>query len=203
VGFGAGLWVAPVLAISSATQAPGSTGVSTGSSSAAYVGGSLGIRFWASDRFVLIPALRLGVTHTSIADTKDMFGATIPGINTTSAIFAPQLVLGYAAYRGKSTRFIVSAGPSFSYAVTPELTTTLPDGSTQPTTDVIKTVSFSVLAGLALEQFFTPRISMVVGVDAPVFAYSSNKVGAADATKTVGANFDSTQVIAAVFFYTD
>lgn len=198
VGFGTGLWVAPGNGFGNSGGSP--EGAAGG---AAFFGGALSLRCWATDRIVLIPALRLGVSHTSTPDTKGPFGDTVPGMSTTSAVFAPQLVLGVAAYRGKSTRLIVSAGPSFGYGVVPEGTKQLPDGSSQPTTDVIKTVTFSMLAGLALEQFFTPRISIVLGVDAPIFAYSSSKVGTDDATTTIGAQFDSTRVSAAVFFYTD
>lgn len=72
-----------------------------------------------------------------------------------------------------------------------------------PPQDVRKSLSFTVPFGFALEQFFTPRISMVVGARAPLFEYRSTKFGDADAYTTVGANFNATQLDASVFFYTD
>ncbi len=80
-----------------------------------------------------------------------------------------------------------------------------------PTTDstrtsryvTAKTLGFNVPFGFELEQFFTPRISAVVGVQAPIFDYRSRRIGAAEATSSIGANFDATQLGASVFFYTD
>ena len=67
----------------------------------------------------------------------------------------------------------------------------------------MKSLSFTVPFGFALEQFFTSRISVVLGAQAPLFAYRSTKVKDADAVTTVGANFNATQLGASIFFYTD
>jgi hypothetical protein len=192
VGFGIGLWGAPLALIT------GQNGAGP-----AAVGASLGVRWWMTERLALLPALYASVQHQETHDTKNDFGEVQKGTSTTSGIVAPSVRVAYAAFSGKTTRLLLAGGGGFSYAVQPNITQHYPDGSPKPPTDDLTKVGFSVLAGLGIEQFFTPRISIALGVDAPIFSFSSTKSGKDDPTTAVGADFNSTQLSAAVFFYTD
>jgi hypothetical protein len=181
VGFGIGIYVAPGGGSSSPLGALG------GFSS---FGGSLGIRWWAKERLAVLPSLSLSINHT--------FGDGIQGDSSTTGTVAPALSLGYAAYRGKTTRFLLIGGVGFSYEVRRLL-----QGNQTSSDDIAKLLSFTVPFGFALEQFFTSRISVVLGAQAPLFEYRSIKVNDQDAITTVGANFNATQLNASIFFYTD
>ena len=195
VGFGVGLYVAP-----------GGGSPSPGLSTTSIFGGSLGIRWWAKERLAVIPSLSLSISHTSPPSTTDTLGNDISGDSVTNGTVAPALSLGYAAYRGKSTRFLVIGGVGFSYEARERLEGIPTPGNDGGTADYVttKSLSFTVPFGFALEQFFTSRISVVVGAQAPLFEYRSTKVDyKADALTTVGANFNATQLNASIFFYTD
>ncbi|MEO5728499.1 MAG: hypothetical protein ABI134_07480 [Byssovorax sp.] len=186
VGFGVGLYVAP-----------GVGSPSAGLSAISIIGASLGIRWWAKERLAVIPSLSLSISHTSAPSTTDTLGHHIQGDSFTNGTVAPALSLGYAAYRGKFTRFLVIGGVGFGYEAR-QLLQGVP-----ATYETTKSLSFTVPFGFALEQFFTYRISVVVGAQAPLFEYRSTKVSYADALTTVGANFNATQLNATIFFYTD
>jgi hypothetical protein len=134
-----------------------------------------------SERVALMPALRLAVS------------ATDDGGDATGTV-APSVAFGFAVYRGRMTRFVLSVGPSFAYVVDDQQTAQGPERA--------KTLAFSVLGGLGLEHFFTSNISIVVATESPLFEVSNVTIGARDET-TLGAAFDATRFGAAVFFYTD
>jgi hypothetical protein len=160
-------------------------------------GGSLGIRWWAKERLAVLPSLSLSISHTS--------GSYIQGDSLTNGTVAPALSLGYAAYRGKTTRFLLLGGVGFSYEARAQREGNPYTGNDgEPASYVtVKSLSFTVPFGFALEQFFTSRISVVLGAQAPLFEYQSTKVGDADAGTTVGAHFNATKLGASIFFYTD
>ncbi|MFS8071959.1 MAG: hypothetical protein ACMG6S_36785 [Byssovorax sp.] len=186
VGFGVGLHVAPGVGSPSADL-----------SAISIFGASLGIRWWAKERLAVIPSLSLSISHTSAPSTTNALGDPIQADSFTNGTVAPALSLGYAAYRGKSTRFLVIGGVGFGYEARQRLQ------GAPATYETAKSLSFTVPFGFALEQFFTSRISVVVGAQAPLFEYRSTKFGYADALTTVGANFNATQLNASIFFYTD
>jgi hypothetical protein len=143
-------------------------------------GPTTGLRWWMSERVALMPALRLAISTT---DGRDATGT-----------LAPEVLFGFAVYRGRMTRFVLSVGPSFAYSVN--------DRPASGGLERAKTVAFSVLGGLGLEHFFTSNISMVVGTESPLFQVSNVTIDRSDEL-TVGAAFDATRFGAAVFFYTD
>lgn len=192
VGFGVGFYVAP----------GGGSGALGGISN---FGGALGLRWWAKERLAVLPSLNLSISHTTVPNYTDAGGNYTQGDSFTNGTIAPALSLGYAAYRGKTTRFLIIGGVGFNYTARDQIQTIPTTGSNGGTARYVtaKSLSFNVPFGFALEQFFTPRISVVVGAQAPLFEYQSTKVGAADATTEVGANFNATQLGASIFFYTD
>lgn len=192
VGFGMGIWGLPA-------YSPNNNGTLGGVA----VGGALDVRWWVTERLALLPTLSLSFAHTSTPDKKSAFGDVVPGSDSTTATVAPAILFSYAVYSGKSTRFLLSAGPGFVYTVQPDPTQQYPDGSPKPQPDDLKRSSFAVLAGFAFEQFFTPRLSLVLGADSPVFAFTSSQSGDNDPTTQVSADFSSTRLTAAVFFYTE
>ncbi|MEJ7729252.1 MAG: hypothetical protein WKG00_08555 [Polyangiaceae bacterium] len=171
MGFGIGGWVDPVGLIG---------GGSVGLSGEATYGTTAALRWWMSERVALMPALRLAISAT---DGDDATGTVAPSVS-----------FGFAVYRGKMTRFVLSVGPSFAYVVRDQPTSEGPER--------VQALAFSVLGGMGLEHFFTSNISMVVGTESPLFHVSNVTTGARDET-TVGAAFDATRFGAAVFFYTD
>lgn len=191
VGFGLGISIAPGLGALGGLGAQGTGSLATG---------SLGIRWWARERVVLLPQIHLAVSH----QTRPTNGSVFTPNSFTSGTVAPGLSVGYVAYRGHSTRFILSGGVAFSYDVSPLLSESqLGNGGFITQFVAVKTLSFTVPVGLALEQLLTPRISVVVGADSPLFAYSSQKVADGDATTSIGAEFQATRFSASIFFYTD
>lgn len=191
VGFGVGVSIAPGRGALGGLGAQGTGSLATG---------SLGIRWWARERVVLLPSVRLAVSH----QTRPTSGNVFTPNSFTSGTFAPGLSAGYVAYRGQRTRFILSGGVAFSYDVSPLLSQS-PSGNGGLFTQfvAVKTLSFTVPVGLAVEQLLTPRISVVVGADSPLFAYSSQTIAGSDATTSIGAEFQATQFNASIFFYTD
>lgn len=198
VGFGVGVYVAPGLVGSGATAAAGALG------GLQTLGGAVGIRWWVKERLVVLPSLGLSISHTSIPSSTDAFGNFIQGDSLTNGLLAPAVSLGYAAYRGKTTRFLLIGGVGFTYQAQGQLQDIPSTGNSRTARYVTaKSLSFNVPFGFALEQFFTPRISAVVGAQAPLFEYRSTKLGFTEATTSVGANFNATQLNASIFFYTD
>jgi hypothetical protein len=201
VGFGLGLYYAP------AVRYPSSgAGALGGLGALSSFGGSLGIRWWVKERLALFPSLNLSISHTTIPNVSDGFNNFTLGGSFTSGTIAPALSLGYAVYRGKSTRFVVMGGAGFSYAAQQQTKNIPSSGGSGGQTQryvTAKSLSFDVPFGFALEQFFTSKISASIGAQAPLFEYRSTKVDIADATKSVGANFDATQLNASIYFYTD
>jgi hypothetical protein len=198
VGFGVGLFFAP--RGGSSNSAVGGVGALSS------FGGSLGIRWWVKERLALFPSLNLSISHTTIPNVSDGFNNFTLGGSFTSGTIAPALSLGYAVYRGKSTRFVVMGGAGFSYAAQQQTKNIPSSGGSGGQTQryvTAKSLSFDVPFGFALEQFFTSKISASIGAQAPLFEYRSTKVDIADATKSVGANFDATQLNASIYFYTD
>lgn len=200
VGFGIGAYVAP----------GGGSGAATAAASLGGLGGilpygaSLGIRWWAKERLAVLPSLNLTILHTSAPLTTTASGTIVPAGDFTEGSIAPGLSLGYAAYRGKTTRFLVIGGASFSYSAQARVKQDAnPGGSVTTHYVTAKTLGFNIPFGFALEQFFTSRISVVVGAQAPLFEFLSTKVGFSDASTTVGANFNATQLGASLYFYTD
>jgi hypothetical protein len=201
VGFGIGIYAAPGLSIGASSG--GASGALGGLGALSY-GGALGIRWWVKERLVVLPSLSMSITRTSAPSVTDNFGNYTQGSSFTNGAIAPSLSLGYAAYRGKSTRVLLLGGVGFAYSaqgVLQDIPTT--DNTRTSRYVTAKSLSFNVPFGFALEQFFTPRISAVVGAQAPLFEYRSAKIGAAEATSSIGANFSATQLGASVFFYTD
>ncbi len=199
VGFGFGLWAAPVAL---ATQGNGAVGAFGGLGS--LLGGALSLRWWVRDRFFLTPSLQLGISRDTIPDSDSTFQKGVNGGSFTNGTFAPALSLGFAAYRGKSTRFLLSGGLSFGYTVDQTITQDRDfDGNIFGRYQAAKSVVFAVPVGFALEQFFSPRISIVLGADSPLFSYRSLKVGSRPPTTSIGADFTSTRLSGAVVFYTD
>jgi hypothetical protein len=191
VGFGLGVSIAPGLGALGGLGAQGTGSLATG---------SLGIRWWARERVVLHPELHLAVSH----ETRPTNGNVFTPNSFTSGTFAPGLSAGYVAYRGQRTRFILSGGVAFSYDVSPLLSQSqFGNGGFVTEFVAVKSLSFTVPVGLALEQLLTPRISVVVGADSPLFAYTSQKIGDGDATTSIGAEFQATRFSASIFFYTD
>lgn len=193
VGFGIGLWSTPGYAFGQGSGALGNS----------YLGAQIGIRWWVSERLAILPSLTLGVNHTSTGDSKNDFGEVVKGYETTSGTVAPMVVFSYAAYVGQTTRFMLSAGPGFVYSVQPVQGQRYPDGTEAPPTKDAERFTAAAIAGFALEQFFTSRLSLVVGVDAPVLAVSVSQTGEDDASTSVSADFNSTRVSASVFLYID
>lgn len=189
VGFGIGLWGTP-------------WGLLSSGGGSKYLGGQLGVRWWASERVVVLPSLALSVSHESVPEKTNDFGEVVPGRESTSGTVAPAVQFAYTLYKGQTTRFLMSGGPSFLYSVQANTTQYWPDGSPKPPAE-LRELTFALLAGMAIEQFFTSRISIVLGVDAPIFAYTSTQLGEEDTTETVSAAFDSTRLVASVFFYLD
>src|SRR5262249_5588448 len=109
---------------------------------------------------------------------------------------------GFAAYRGKTTRVMLSLGPSFAYSVG-AASSISPSAQPRSDSNRFKSVAFAFLGGLALEQFFTPKISILVGMKSPLFQFTSTEFDGGDADKKFGASFDATRLGAAVVFYTD
>lgn len=201
VGFGIGIYVAPGGGSSSSYAAQGALQAFSGS----YLGGSVGIRWWAKERLAVLPSLSLSISRTTIPNMTDIYGNYTQGSSFTNGTIAPALSLGYAAYRGKTTRFLLIGGVGFSYDANEERQSIPSTGRDEGTARYVtaKSLSFTIPFGFALEQFFTSRLSVVVGAQAPLFQYQSIKVGYADAVTRVGANFNATQLNASVFFYTD
>lgn len=199
VGFGIGLYYAPGVGYSNGSGALGALG---GLSS---FGGSLGIRWWVKERLALFPSLNLSVNHSTIPDVTDGFGNFTRGGSFTSGNIAPALSLGYAVYRGKSTRFLVMGGAGMSYTAQQQIKNIPTSGGDGGTSRYVtaKSLTFNLPFGFALEQFFTSKISASIGAQAPLFEYRSTKLDVADATKSVGANFNGTQLNASIYFYTD
>lgn len=205
VGFGVGLWFAPAALAAQQSDLGGSAGAlgGLGSLGAAF-GSTLSIRWWASDRVFLTPSLRLGISHTEDPGTQSPYQQQVTGGSYTNGAFAPALSLGYAAYRGKSTRFLLSAGLSVGYTVQEVVTSTL-DAKNVVTGryEADKRLGFTIPVGLALEQFFTPRISIVVGAESPLFSLAYEQVGSGPTGKSIGLDFSSTRLTGAFVFYTD
>jgi hypothetical protein len=202
IGFGIGIYIAPGV-ISSAAQG-GASGALGGLGALPSYGGSLGIRWWVKERLVVLPSLSMSITRTSAPSVTDTFGNYTQGETFTSGVIAPALSLGYAAYRGKSTRVLILGGVGFAYTaqgVLQDIPTT--DNTRTSRYVTAKTLGFNIPFGFALEQFFTPRISAVLGAQAPIFDYRSTKIGAAEAATSIGASFNATQLGASVYFYND
>jgi hypothetical protein len=196
VGFGVGLFFAP--RGGSSNSAVGGVGALSS------FGGSLGIRWWVKERLALFPSLTLAINHSTIPNATDGFDNFTLGGSFTSGTIAPALSLGYAVYRGKSTRFVVMGGAGFSYEAEQQTKNIPTQGGGQTARYVTaKSLSFNLPFGFALEQFFTSKISASIGAQAPLFEYRSTKIDVADATKSVGANFNATQLNASIYFYTD
>lgn len=200
VGFGLGFYVAP--GARSYGASPGALGALGGLAS---YGGSLGLRWWVRERIALFPSLNLSISHSTIPNQTDEFQRYTQGGSYTSGTVAPGLSLGYAAYRGKSTRFLVMGGVGFNYSASQQIKNIQSSGANGGTSRYVtaKSLSFDVPFGFALEQFLTSRISVTLGAQAPLFEFRSTKVDVADATTSVGANFDATQLDASIYFYTD
>jgi hypothetical protein len=201
VGFGIGLFVAPGDFSNNSLGYPAPIQAFRGASS----GGMLGLRWWAKERLVVLPSLSLSISRTTIPNITDTNGNYTQGSSFTNGTIAPALSLGYAAYRGKTTRFLLLGGVGFSYDADEQRQSIPSTGSDGGTARYVttKSLSFTVPFGFALEQFFTSRISAVVGAQAPLFEYRSTKVGYGEASTTMGANFRATQLGASIFFYTD
>ena len=155
------------------------------------------------ERVALFPSLNLSVNHSSIPDDTT-HGNFTKGGSFTSGTVAPALSLGYAVYRGKSTRFLLMGGAGFNYTAQQQIKN-IPslEGGGVARYATAKSMSFTAPFGFALEQFFTSRISATVGAQAPLFEFRSTKIESADATTSVGANFNGTQLNASIYFYTD
>ncbi len=190
-GFGFGIWAAPAGLL-------GNAGVG------AAAGGSLGVRWWASERILLVPSLRMGISYTSKPDEHPYYQDPYRGATFTDGHFSPGLSLGVAAYRGKSSRFILMGGVAFSYTVSHSLTPTLLANNSVVYQYVpVETVSLDVPAGFAFEQFFTPKLSISLGAGAPLFSYGHTRTGHSAPSTFVGADFSTAQINGSVFFYTD
>jgi len=194
VGFGVGIFAIPG-GWSSSLGALGATQP---------IGGVVGIRWWVKERLAVLPSLNLSISHSTVPNTTE-FQTYIQGGSFTNGTVAPALSLGYAAYRGKTTRFLLIGGLGFSYETQAERQSIPTTGNGGGTSRYVtsKTLGFNVPFGFALEQFFTSRISAVVGAQAPLFEYQSTKIGNADAATTIGSNFSATQLGASIYFYTD
>ena len=202
VGFGIGIYAAPGLSRGASTG--GASGALGGLGALPSYGGALGIRWWVKERLVVLPSLSMSINRTSAPSATDAYGNYTQGGSFTSGVIAPTVSLGYAVYRGKSTRVLVVGGVGFTYSAQGVLQDIPTTDSTRTSRYVTaKTLDFNVPFGFALEQFFTPRISAVVGAQAPIFDYWSTKIGAAEANSSIGANFNAAQLGASVFFYTD
>ncbi len=191
-GFGFGIWAAP---IGLANQ--GSLGA------AAYYGGSLGVRWWATERILVVPALRMGISYTTAPDSPNYVGETVKGSSYTNGNFSPSVSLGLAAYRGKSSRFILLGGLSFDYQVDETITRTKVGSTYVSQYEPVESVSFGVPAGFAFEQFFTPKLSISLGAGASLFSYGYTKTGHDAPSRFIGADFSTAQLTGSVFFYTD
>ncbi len=113
VGFGVGIYVAPGIN-SIAAQAGGSGAAAALGPLPAY-GGFLGIRWWVKERLVVLPALSMSITRMSAPSVTDSYGNYTQGESFTNGLIAPALSLGYAAYRGKTTRVLLLGGVGFAY----------------------------------------------------------------------------------------
>ncbi|XXT24018.1 hypothetical protein WME94_20990 [Sorangium sp. So ce429] len=201
LGFGIGAWAAPLTLLDQ--RIGGLTGLS-GLGVLGY-GGQLGVRLWVSEKVVLTPSLHLSLEHSWVPESAISGSDASEGESVTSGSVAPGLRLGYAAYRGKATRIIVSGGLSFAYQAGQQFSTRRnPDTSEEELyASEFKSLALAVPAGIALEQLFTPGISIVLGMEAPLLSYRSSEVEGQPAVATVGADFWSTQLSASLFFYTD
>jgi hypothetical protein len=205
VGFGVGLWFAPAALAAQQSDLGGSAGAlgGLGALGAAF-GSTLSIRWWASDRVFLTPSLRLGISHTEDPGSQSPYQQQVAGGSYTNGAFAPALSLGYAAYRGKSTRFLLSAGLSVGYTVQEVVTYTADSNNvTTGRYEADKRLGLTIPVGLALEQFFTPRISIVVGAESPLFSLAYEQVGSGPTGKSIGLDFSSTRLTGALVLYTD
>jgi hypothetical protein len=191
LGFGVGVSIAPGLGALGGLGAQG-----TG----ALASGTVGMRWWARERVVLLPDLHLAVSHSTRPSNGNAFSP-----NTfTSGTLAPGLSAGYVAYRGQRTRFLLSGGVAFSYDVSPLLAQSqFGNGGFVTEFIAVKTLSLIVPVGLSLEQLLTPRISVVVGADSPLFAFRSQTLGGGDATTSIGSEFQASRFSASIYFYTD
>jgi hypothetical protein len=199
MGFGYGLWAEPV----ALAAAPSSGAGALGALGANY-GSTLSLRWWSSERMYLAPSLRLGISYTTVPDGGAYYFDDVKGGSFVNGVFAPSLSLGIAAYRGKTTRFLLSGGLSFGYTVREQVTTTQQlDGKSVQQYEAEKTLGASLPFGFALEQLLSSRISIVLGAESPLLSYSSSTLGARAPTRRIGADFASTRLNAAIYFYTD
>ncbi|MFO0757548.1 MAG: hypothetical protein U0359_13715 [Byssovorax sp.] len=208
-GFGFGLWAAPVIVAGSSTGlragpgAPGALG-GLGALGTGY-GGLLSLRYWVSDRLLLSPALVMGISHSTNKEQSDYLGNNhLNEGSFTEGTFAPSLSLGFAAYRGKTNRFLLFGGIQFAYSVyedTVQKKTVTDEFYYQY--EPVTNVSVGLPIGLGFEQFFTPRLSICLSASSPIFSYVSSKTGSTPDSSRIGADFASTLLGGTVFFYTD
>lgn len=193
-GFGFGLWASPLALV----------GGKSGLGPSVSYGGALSVVWWASDRVLVAPTLRMGISYTTAPDSASIYGQTVRGSSYTNGTFAPALSLGFAAYRGKSSRFILLGGLGFNYLVDENIVATpLANGGAEYKYVPVESVSFTVPAGFAFEQFFTPKISLSLGAGASLFSYGYSKTGHDAPSRVVGADFSTAQLNGSIYFYTD
>ncbi|WP_437627881.1 hypothetical protein [Sorangium sp. So ce1151] len=201
IGFGIGAWAAPLALLDSrASQLTSLSAVGM-----LGYGGQLGVRLWVSEKVVLSPSLHLSLAHSWVTESAISGSDASEGESVTSGSVAPGLMLGYAAYRGKATRIIVSGGLHFAYSAGQQFALARNPDTSEDELDAseFKSVVLAVPAGIALEQLFTPGISIVLGMETPLLSYRSSEMEGQQALATVGADFRSTQLSASIFFYTD
>lgn len=146
----------------------------------------------------------MGISSTSAPDERVYSLEPIRGATFTDGHFSPGLSLGFAAYRGKSSRFVLLGGIAFAYTVSHVvMPTRLPDNGIAFQYLPVETVSLHVPVGFSFEQFFTPKISISLGAGAPLFSYGTTKTGHDAPSRFIGADFSTAQLTGAVFFYTD
>ena len=151
----------------------------------------------------MVPALRMGISYTTAPDSPNYVGETVKGSSYTNGNFSPSVSLGLAAYRGKSSRFILLGGLSFDYQVDETITRTKVGSTYVSQYEPVESVSFGVPAGFAFEQFFTPKLSISLGAGASLFSYGYTKTGHDAPSRFIGADFSTAQLTGSVFFYTD
>ncbi|WP_437932483.1 hypothetical protein WMF37_25550 [Sorangium sp. So ce291] len=201
IGFGIGAWAAPLALLESrSSQLTGLSGLGQ-----LGYGGQLGLRLWVSEKVVLTPSLHLSLEHSWVPESAISGSTALEGESVTSGSVAPGLMFGYAAYRGKATRIIVSSGLYFAYSAGQRFSMKWNSGTSEDELNAseFKSLALAVPVGIALEQLFTPGISIVLGMEAPLLSYRSSEVEGQPAIATVGADFRSTQLSASIFFYTD
>ncbi|MEZ4307044.1 MAG: hypothetical protein R3F14_03235 [Polyangiaceae bacterium] len=64
-------------------------------------------------------------------------------------------------------------------------------------------LAFNLLAGFHIEQFLTRRMSLVAGVAAPLFAFSSIQTSDEPTSTTISSDLSTTRLYGLFVLYTD